>query len=335
MSGFDPYLIWLDIPPHERPATYYRLLGLRPLENDPQTIAASAQRVIAHVSQFQQSEHGQLCAQLLAELTAARDCLLNPVRKQAYDSGIAQSHTSHPATSGSVSPERPLSGPIPTSGPTSPQTGAPQPSYSPERPIGSTPQVPGQAAGERQIPQSPPVPQQPQPGVTSTPGFSYPPASTPGEQPLPSGPPQSVQPTIGTPPPVPGSPTQTPSTPAAYPTTPNVNPPANQATPYSPAPEASAGTDYSPTTPATPPSWAAANRTGEVGTVVAGQGGATQHEQTEDQPQSLGAGRTRHGRNLRRSQQTQSAYMLVGIAMAMIVFFFGAVLLLAIYLNVQ
>ena len=34
-DSFDPYYKWLAIPPDEQPPSHYRLLGLRPLEGDP------------------------------------------------------------------------------------------------------------------------------------------------------------------------------------------------------------------------------------------------------------------------------------------------------------
>ena len=320
VSGFDPYLGWLDIPPHERPPSYYRLLGLRPLESDPQIIASSAQRVIAHVSQFQNTEHAAACTQLLGELTAARDCLLNPGRKQAYDSGMSQPMSPSPGggplptqpqrqtpSSMGTNQEQPMAGPIPNTGG--------------ERALPKAPQIPT-APNERQISQSPPVPNTPAP-FTPPAGHtpiqpSHPPAvpgnpsypASPGEQQITSpGVPQSLPPT----PAVPQTPSQQPAQNLPSPPQPATQQPAS-AMPTAPQPQ--------PPT-ASPPAWAASQRTGQVETVVAGQ----------SSPQEIQSARTNKGRQLRRTQQTQSAYMLFGIAMALVVFFFGAVLLLAIFLN--
>ena len=309
MSGFDPYLVWLDIPPHERPATYYRLLGLRPLESDPQVISGSAQRVIAHVARFQQSEHAAACTQLLSELAAARDCLLHPQRKLAYDSGISQSVSN--SCLESVGRAACFGG---TTVGWSCQS-APCGSNA----VGGTTAAPGSASSNRrrsgrslsrllfhnrlprrrfQLPQFQPPLSPLGPKDRSRP--------QPGETPVgaPTGVPQSVQPAAQ----------QTPYPQTAQPTapTPPHTPPAEQPQPETPQP-----------TP--PPAWATGERTGEVSKVVAGQ----------PSPPSLDSGKTRKGRQLRRAQQTQSAYMLVGIAMALIVFFFGAVLLIAIFLGGQ
>ena len=36
---FDPYHVWLGIPPEEQPPNHYRLLGLRPLETNADVIS--------------------------------------------------------------------------------------------------------------------------------------------------------------------------------------------------------------------------------------------------------------------------------------------------------
>ncbi len=275
LSGFDPYLIWLDIPPHERPVNHYRLLGLRPLESDGQAISAAAERVIAHVSQFLNTAQAAACHQLLAEIHAARACLLDPLRKSAYDSGMAMG-----------SAERAIPGPA--------------------APVGH----------ERQIAHTPPVPTAPQ---ATAPQATLPPSplpqpsmpTTPSVQPLPGpgGPPRSVQSVPQSPATVPTSGPEVPLPPAASPQA------AVPVRPHSPQPQ-------QPPADA-PPTWAAAERTGQVGTAATAPA----------EPQGISTQRTSRSRLLRRQQQNQSAYLLVAFAIAMIVFFFGAVLLLAIYLN--
>ena len=36
---FDPYHVWLGIPPEEQPPNHYRLLGLRPFETNADVIS--------------------------------------------------------------------------------------------------------------------------------------------------------------------------------------------------------------------------------------------------------------------------------------------------------
>ncbi|HOA51012.1 MAG TPA: hypothetical protein PKI05_02070 [Thermogutta sp.] len=82
---FDPYRKWLGIPPEEQPPNYYRLLGIAPFESDPDVIVNAADRQMGHVRRFQAGRYAQVCQKILNELAAARVCLLDPVRKRAYD----------------------------------------------------------------------------------------------------------------------------------------------------------------------------------------------------------------------------------------------------------
>jgi len=83
--GFDPYRKWLGIPPEEQPPNYYRLLGIPPFESDPDVIVNAADRQMGHVRRFQAGRYAEICQKVLNELAAARICLLDPVRKRAYD----------------------------------------------------------------------------------------------------------------------------------------------------------------------------------------------------------------------------------------------------------
>jgi hypothetical protein len=86
MAGtFDPYHKWLGIAADEQPANYYRLLGIRAFEADPDVIAGAADQRTMHVRSFQSGRHPEVSQQILNEITAARVCLLNPERKAAYD----------------------------------------------------------------------------------------------------------------------------------------------------------------------------------------------------------------------------------------------------------
>jgi hypothetical protein len=81
----DAYHLWLGIPPGEQPPTAYRLLGLRPLESDPEVITNAADRQTLHLRTFQLGEHAELSERLLNEVAAARVMLLDPVKKARYD----------------------------------------------------------------------------------------------------------------------------------------------------------------------------------------------------------------------------------------------------------
>jgi hypothetical protein len=50
---FDPYHIWLGIPPDEQPPHHYRLLGIRIFEDNVEVIAHAADQRMAHLRTFQ------------------------------------------------------------------------------------------------------------------------------------------------------------------------------------------------------------------------------------------------------------------------------------------
>jgi hypothetical protein len=86
---FNPYLRWLGIRGGDLPPDHYRLLGLEPLESDPDVIATAADRQMAHVRKYQNGPHSALSQQLLNELATAKLCLLDPIRKASYDATLA------------------------------------------------------------------------------------------------------------------------------------------------------------------------------------------------------------------------------------------------------
>ncbi|MCA9267153.1 MAG: hypothetical protein KDA41_01715, partial [Planctomycetales bacterium] len=308
MGAFDPYLAWLDIPATERPVNYYRLLGLRKLESDPATIAAAADRVAAHLAQFQNSPQAAACQQLLNELQIARTCLLDPARKRAYDGGL-----STPARPGGA--ERPLAGPQAPVRPSPPAHLAMG-----EQPL-SGPAVsrPAQMQRDRQISHAPPPPGaagpsvQPLPDRPLAPLGGAMPLAGPGA--LPAGPipgvaptatppamttPSPVAPVIPTGPgnygPAPGgavlpSPVQPGWQPQELPLgaadmAAGQLPPSAVAGPPGVPSSGYAGAGYPPAEygpPAygaaqPPPAWASPDRSGMVGSVVAGAGPVQSHE---------------------------------------------------------
>ncbi len=89
-EGFDPYLNWLGIRDPRRPPNHYALLGLALFEDDPEVIAHAADRQMAHVRTFQTGPRSAESQRILNELAAAKICLLNPAKKQAYDAALRQ-----------------------------------------------------------------------------------------------------------------------------------------------------------------------------------------------------------------------------------------------------
>ncbi|HEX4000714.1 MAG TPA: PEGA domain-containing protein [Pirellulales bacterium] len=84
-TEFNPYHVWLGIPPEELPANHYRLLGIRLFESNGDVIDNAADRQMAHLRTFQGGKHGELTQRLLNEVAAARVCLLDPKKRAAYD----------------------------------------------------------------------------------------------------------------------------------------------------------------------------------------------------------------------------------------------------------
>ncbi len=108
---FDPYHKWLGIRPHDRPISYYRLLGLRFGEDDPEVIGAAADRQMSFVRTLQCGKHAAESQQLLNELATARLILLNPEKRERYNQQFLQ-QTASPQV-----PQPPPSLPATDSGP--------------------------------------------------------------------------------------------------------------------------------------------------------------------------------------------------------------------------
>ncbi len=85
---FNPYYVWLGIPPDEQPANYYRLLGIALFEPSADVIDSAADRQTAHLRTFQGGKHSELSQRLLNEVAAARICLLDPKKRAAYDTQL-------------------------------------------------------------------------------------------------------------------------------------------------------------------------------------------------------------------------------------------------------
>ncbi len=84
-EAFDPYHIWLGIPPEDQPPHHYRLLGVKAFETNADALESAADQRMVHVRSFQGGKHSAESQKLLNELAAARLCLLSPEKRQAYD----------------------------------------------------------------------------------------------------------------------------------------------------------------------------------------------------------------------------------------------------------
>lgn len=89
--AFDPYHVWLGIPPQEQPPDHYRLLGIARFEDDPEVIEQAAERQLEFLRQQLATPHRELALQLQKEVHLARQVLLDPSRKMAYDLALRES----------------------------------------------------------------------------------------------------------------------------------------------------------------------------------------------------------------------------------------------------
>jgi len=87
-DSFDPYVHWLGVTGAQRPVDHYTLLGLPRFEADSSSISSAAQQRIALVACHTGGPQGAQARRLSAELAAARDCLLDPQHKMAYDESL-------------------------------------------------------------------------------------------------------------------------------------------------------------------------------------------------------------------------------------------------------
>ena len=85
---FDPYRDWLGIGEPHRPPNHYQLLGLALFEPDPYVIARAADRQMERVGRFQNTVYGAYAQQILGQLAAAKNCLLNPQTRTEYDAWL-------------------------------------------------------------------------------------------------------------------------------------------------------------------------------------------------------------------------------------------------------
>ncbi|MEZ6057347.1 MAG: hypothetical protein R3C01_11655 [Planctomycetaceae bacterium] len=125
---FDPYHVWLGIPAKDQPPNHYRLLGIELFEDNADVIDAAAMRQTSYLRGMSSGEHRRESQQILNEVSAARRCLLDAARKEAYDEEL-RNEQSAAATEASVPspPSSPIAGAPPQIAP--PPQVSPFPSF--------------------------------------------------------------------------------------------------------------------------------------------------------------------------------------------------------------
>ncbi len=87
-NAFDPLAQWLGIPTAEQPPHHYRLLGLKLFEDRAEKIEQAADERMAAVRKHQNGPRAAATQKVLNRLAAAKQCLLNPATRGAYDAAI-------------------------------------------------------------------------------------------------------------------------------------------------------------------------------------------------------------------------------------------------------
>lgn len=121
-DSFDPYYIWLGIPPRDQPPNHYRLLGLQDLEENTDVIDAAANRQTTYLHEMAAGPKRKESQQLLNEVAAARRCLLNPEKKNEYDEKLRADAAAKAAQAAVASPVVPPPAAVPVARAVSPAT---------------------------------------------------------------------------------------------------------------------------------------------------------------------------------------------------------------------
>ena len=82
---FDPYHVWLGIPPKDQPPNHYRLLGIELFEDHSDVIDAAANRQNSYLHEMAAGPNRKHSQKLMTEIAAARRCLLNDQSREKYD----------------------------------------------------------------------------------------------------------------------------------------------------------------------------------------------------------------------------------------------------------
>ncbi|MCG8583674.1 MAG: hypothetical protein MI757_03085 [Pirellulales bacterium] len=87
--AFDPYLVWLGIPPDARPPTHYQLIGIHQSQTDPKAISAATERRIREVLTLAADCQAAVANRLVREIQLAGHVLLNADKRKTYDEELS------------------------------------------------------------------------------------------------------------------------------------------------------------------------------------------------------------------------------------------------------
>ena len=214
-TAFNPYAEWLGLPAELTSPNHYALLGLPLLEADPAKVATAADRAMSKVRACKPGAHAPAWAQLLDDISAAKNCLTNPEQKSAYDELLRTGQTPAAAAPTVSNPAAANPNMYPPGSPQAPMDGT---QVAPQAPLpaGNAAAVPA-PTGYQQPAAALPNPMDPM-APMAVPGPAAPMAPMP--QPVAAAPtyPQALPtPVAPVPQPIPGAPTGLPGQPVAMP----------------------------------------------------------------------------------------------------------------------
>lgn len=90
-SAFNPYHQWLGLANDGQALNYYRLLGVAAFESDVAIIERAAQQQLARIQSLARPEQAAVAKSLADQIIMARNILLSPASKDAYDSRLTAS----------------------------------------------------------------------------------------------------------------------------------------------------------------------------------------------------------------------------------------------------
>jgi len=96
---FNSYYTFLGLDEELTSPSYYQLLRLKDQESDPDKIHAAAAKAATRVRGHRPGEHAGQWSKLLDEIQAAKDCLLDANRRQAYDQNLSEASGSETVAS--------------------------------------------------------------------------------------------------------------------------------------------------------------------------------------------------------------------------------------------
>ena len=89
-EDFDPYYLWLGIPPADQPPDHYRLLGVTQFESDADVIRNATEQRMSYLRTVT-GPRAKRAQQLVNEIVAAQRILAEDASREKYNALITES----------------------------------------------------------------------------------------------------------------------------------------------------------------------------------------------------------------------------------------------------